>query len=124
MNINKVTYSPTGFAVKNSDIKFGNNYKLVDETVDLAFRNINKVKQSGLRTYLGTTKDGKDIIIEERQFGKIANLTIIDNNSNNDISRYIIKRASGIKSEILDFFSEKNASKDAPKINQHLNLLT
>ena len=119
-NISPVNYS--------GNQSFSGKSKNVEAVVNKAFDKIVEAKSKNLDSFIGTTKQGDNVVIQETLLGKAADLFIsfsenARNKGGKDFAVYHLTRTIGKPSGISTDYVEKLQSKEVGKVKNILDTL-
>lgn len=117
--------SPVNYAGNQS---FSGKSKNVEAVVNKAFDKIVEAKSKNLGSFIGTTKQGDNVVIQETLLGKAADLFIsFSENARNkgikDFAVYHLTRTIGKPSGISTDYVEKLQPKEVSKVKNILDTL-
>lgn len=117
--------SPVNYAGNQS---FSGKSKNVEAVVNKAFDKIVEAKSKNLGSFIGTTKQGDNVVIQETLLGKAADLFIsFSENARNkgikDFAVYHLTRTIGKPSGISTDYVEKLQPKEVGKVKNILDTL-
>ena len=117
--------SPVNYAGNQS---FSGKSKNVEAVVNKAFDKIVEAKSKNLGSFIGTTKQGDNVVIQETLLGKAADLFIsfsenARNKESKDFAVYHLTRTIGKPSGISTDYVEKLQPKEVSKVKNILDTL-
>ena len=117
--------SPVNYAGNQS---FSGKSKNVEAVVNKAFDKIVEAKSKNLGSFIGTTKQGDNVVIQETLLGKAADLFIsfsenARNKGSKDCAVYHLTRTIGKPSGISTDYVEKLQPKEVGKVKNILDTL-
>ena len=107
---------------------FSGKSKNVEAVVNKAFDKIVEAKSKNLGSFIGTTKQGDNVVIQETLLGKAADLFIsfsenARNKGSKDFAVYHLTRTIGKPSGISTDYVEKLQPKEVSKVKNILDTL-